>query len=224
MSNTSWLAKILKWMFAIFAVGSALGAVAFAGLWAVCPQLPPDASFGPYRIVVLDQLGSVALNGSTFSLTALHGNLDLRVNQAGGLIAVLEHYGLPVLVLKAAFFATLFWLLFRLFRNVARRESFTQQTVRLVQTIGVALIVFSLVFAAAESWFFHAAYAYVAQHATLQISGTPLRLPHGSQSVTISSGGFPFGTPIFFSGLLVLALSEVFRQGLALKSENDLTV
>jgi Protein of unknown function (DUF2975) len=29
---------------------------------------------------------------------------------------------------------------------------------------------------------------------------------------------------LFFSGLLVLALSEVFRQGLALKTENDLTV
>jgi len=41
--------------------------------------------------------------------------------------------------------------------------------------------------------------------------------------------GVPFphsqgGSPIFFSGLLVLALSEVFRQGLALKSEHDLTV
>ena len=34
----------------------------------------------------------------------------------------------------------------------------------------------------------------------------------------------PFGSPLFFSSLLVLALSEVFRQGLALKDENALTI
>ena len=39
-----------------------------------------------------------------------------------------------------------------------------------------------------------------------------------------SDGGFLFGSPLFFSGLLVLALSEVFRQGLALKDENALTI
>jgi hypothetical protein len=34
----------------------------------------------------------------------------------------------------------------------------------------------------------------------------------------------PFGSPEFLAGLLVLALAEVFRQGLALQRDSDLTV
>lgn len=226
MTNTSWLPKVLRWMFAIFSILAALGVVALCVLWLVDPQLPPGTHFGPLHVHLMDQPGTVALKNSTFTLTALHGNVLLTVKQAGGLIDVLKHYGLPVLILNAAFFALLFDLLRRLFRNVGRGESFTWQSVRLVQIVGGSLIVFSLVSAFAESWFVHAAYAYVAQHAALSISGTMLHLPqvqmHG---FGIGRGHrFPFGTPMFFSGLLVLALSEVFRQGLVLKSENDLTV
>jgi hypothetical protein len=96
--------------------------------------------------------------------------------------------------------------------------------VRLVQIVGFTLIVYSLVSAMAENWFMHAAYAYLAQHATVTISGTPLHLPAARGMDFPHINGFPFGSPVFFSGLLVLALSEVFRQGLALKSEHDLTV
>jgi hypothetical protein len=67
-------------------------------------------------------------------------------------------------------------------------------------------------------------YSYLVQNAQIAISESPLHLPQ-SHNLRISIGNdFPFGTPIFFSGLLVLALSEVFRQGLVLKHENDLTV
>jgi len=85
----------------------------------------------------------------------------------------------------------------------------------------LALLAFSVLSAFAESWLWHAAYDYAASHATLTVEGKSLHLP--------PMYGVPFphsqgGSPIFFSGLLVLALSEVFRQGLALKSEHDLTV
>jgi hypothetical protein len=93
-----------------------------------------------------------------------------------------------------------------------------------VQILGVSLIAYSLVSAFAEAWFVHAMYSYVVQNAQITISGSPVHLPQ-SHGMRISVGrDFPFGTPIFFSGLLVLALSEVFRQGLTLKRENDLTV
>jgi hypothetical protein len=93
-----------------------------------------------------------------------------------------------------------------------------------VQILGVSLLVYSLVSACAQGWFIHAMYTYLAQNAQIAISGSPVHLPQ-THSMQFSGGhNFPFGTPIFFSGLLVLALSEVFRQGLALKRENDLTV
>jgi hypothetical protein len=76
--------------------------------------------------------------------------------------------------------------------------------------------------ALAENWFAHAAYVYLAQHAVLTISGTSLHLP--SPNAMSFHGSRGFGSATFFYGLVVLALSEVFRQGVALKSENDLTV
>jgi Protein of unknown function (DUF2975) len=223
MTNTSWLAEFLKWMFAVFTVFAALGTVGFCIVWMIGPNLPPGLHLGPHTVDILGQPGIVALSNSAFTLSALHGNLRLSVDQAAGLVETLRHYGLPVLILKAAFFAALFELLRQLFRNVGRGESFTRQNVRLVQIIGLSLMVFSLVFAAAENWFAQAMYSYLAQHAVLSVSGTPLHLPT-SHHISINGNGFPFGTPLFFSGLLVLALSEVFRQGLVLKSENDLTV
>lgn len=236
MSNTAWLPKVLRWMFAILSAFSALGAIALIALLIVDPNIPAGAHFGPADVRIENYPGVAWLKGSIFTLTTLRGAVVLTVDDARGLLDVLKHHGLPVFILNAAFYTVLFDLLRRLFRNVSRGQSFTQPNLRLVQGIGVSLLVFSIVAAVAESWFHHALFSYLSQHAWLTVSGTTIHLPpqpdftvgghaHFTAKAEFSSGGgFPFGTPIFFTGLLVLALSEVFRQGLALKSENDLTV
>lgn len=227
MAPVSVLPKIFRWFFTVLVVLAALCAAAILVAILVDPHLPPGTHFGPKAIELAGQPGSVELratNGdSDFTVTALRGSVKLFVAKAGGLIEVIKHHGLPVMLLNAIFFATLFELLRRLFRNVGRGESFTLQSVRLVQIVGFTLIVYSLVSALAEDWFAHAAYAYIADHATVTISGTSLHLPQ-AHGMEFPHSGFPFGSPWFFSGLLVLALSEVFRQGLVLKSEHDLTV
>ena len=91
------------------------------------------------------------------------------------MIELLKGYGLPIILINAVFFAALFELLRRLFRNVGRGDSFTPQSVRLVQIIGGALIVFSLISAVGESWFAHAMYAYLTEHTQIAISGTSVR-------------------------------------------------
>jgi hypothetical protein len=233
MTNTSWLPKFLRWMFTIFAIFTALGALALCILLAIDPTLPPGLHFGPHAIAVNEIPATVTFRNSTFVLNALHGGLSATVQNTGALIELLKHYGLPVLILSALFYTALFDLLRRLFRNVGRGESFTRQTVRLVQIIGFSLLAFSIVSAFADGLFIHALYSYLAQHATIFVSGTAIHLPQpqdfkfsGSHEVTFSSSGdgSVFGSPLFFTGLLVLALSEVFRQGLVLKSEHDLTV
>ena len=224
MSNTAWLPKILRWLFTIIVIVMTLGAVAVCVVMVIDPTLPPGAHFGPMKIDFLGQPGSVVFRDSAFALTAFRGGLAMSIQNAGGLIEMLKHFGLPLILLRIVFFIVVFELLRRLFRNVGRGESFTQPTLRLVQILGVSLLVYSLVSAIAEGWFFHAMYTYLAQNAQITISGSPVHLPQ-SHGVRISgSHDFPFGTPFFFSGLLVLALSEVFRQGLVLKRENDLTV
>jgi len=222
---TAVLPKIFRWVFTVLVGLAGLCAVAIFIAILVDPKLPPGTHFGPLHGEFAGQPATVELRptdgDSDFTATVLKGSIVLFVQKAGGLIEVVKHHGLPVMLINALFFVTLFELLRRLFRNVGRGESFTPQSVRLVQFVGGTLIVFSLVSAMAEHWFVVAAYSYLAEHAMVTVSGTPLHLPaaHG-MSLPHSNGG----SPIFFSGLLVLALSEVFRQGLALKAEYDLTV
>ena len=224
MTNTAWLPKVLRWMFTFFVVVMTLAAIAVCIVIVIDPSLPPGTHFGPMKVDIFGQPGIVSFKDSAFALTAFRGVLAISVRNAGGLIEMLKHYGLPLILLRIVFCIVVFELLRRLFRNVGRRESFTLPTLRLVQILGVSLIVYSIVSAMADAWFVHAMYAYLIQNAQIAVSGSPLHLSQSHNVQITMRGDFPFGTPIFFSGLLVLALSEVFRQGLALKSENDLTV
>jgi len=156
-------------------------------------------------------------------LRAFYGNVAVTVDSPAVAIELFKTYGLPVLLIYAVFFTALFELLRRLFRNVGLGDSFTPQSVRLVQIVGGALIVFSLVSAIGESWFAYAMYGYLVEHTQIAISGTPVQLPPADRPPWFGYKS-PFDSPEFFAGLLVLALAEVFRQGLALQRDNDLTV
>jgi hypothetical protein len=223
------LPRLFRSAFTVLAVLAALAAVCLIAVILVDPSLPPDARFGPVHGEFMGQPATLALQPDAsgqgepaLSARAFDGNVTMSVDKASGAIELLKRYGLPLLLIYAVFFAALFQLLGRLFRNVGRGESFTPQSVRLVQIVGGALIVFSLISAIGESWFAHAMYAYLTEHMRIAISGTFVQLPPADNSRLLVR--FPFGSPVFLSGLLVLALAEVFRQGLALQRESDLTV
>ena len=96
--------------------------------------------------------------------------------------------------------------------------------------IGVIIIVFTLLSAAASTWHHQAVTCYLTRHATVQgikmTFATPndggYRFTHNGQEVGFHFGGG--GILGILTGLLVLSLGEVFRQGLALKKDNDLTI
>ena len=228
MQSANFLPKLLRWVFTACAVFAVLATIAICVTMLVNPKLPQGAHFGPTAVEIAGQPGSVVLRASQgdsdFAVTAFRGVITLTVKQAGGMIEVFKQYGLPAILIYTVFFAALFELLRRLFRNVGRGDSFTRQSLRLVQSIGALLIVYSLVSAFAERCFIQAMLSYWSGHAELLISGMPVHIPPQHPMSHFSLHGFPFGSPVFFSGLLVLALSEVFRQGLVIKSENDLTV
>jgi hypothetical protein len=222
------LPKIFRWVFTVLAGLMALGAIAICLVMVCNPHLPAGTHFGPSDVDFLGQPGSVELRAtggdSNFIVTAFRGSVTLFVGKAGSLIEVIKHYGLPFVLLRVIFLAAVFELLRRLFRNVGRGESFSQDTVRLVQILGGVLIAFSFILSFAGGLFAHAVYAYIAQNAVITISGTAVHLPSSRYAMFPRGDGFPFGSPLFFTGLLVLALSEVFRQGVALKKENELTI
>ena len=222
------LPKLFGWVFTVLAVLCGISVIAVIAVMIAHPSLPADAHFGPLKGDLLGQPAQFSLHAASgersepaFSASAFNGTLTMTIEKTGGMIAVLERYGLPLALSKMLFLTALFEVLRRLFRNVGRGDSFTPQSVRLVQIIGFLLIGFSIVAGLAGSLFASAAYDYFAQHTQIAVSGTPVRLPAAGSHPSFS---LMFSKPMLFSGLLVLALSEVFRQGLALQRENDLTV
>lgn len=223
-TTMSWLPRVLRWVFGAFTILFGIGLVGILIVLAVDPKLPAGTQLGPMNVELLGLPGSIFLDNAAVGAQLVHGGIAVRVNDAAGLIELLKHVGLPVALLQILFFMGLFDLLRRLFRNVARGESFTRPNLRLVQIIGFSLVGFSLISCVTEGWFMSSLMDYLAHHSAMTVSGTAVRLPH-EPGFQINVGGLsPSDSPLFFSGLLVLALSEVFRQGLALKSDNDLTI
>lgn len=223
-TTMSWLPRVLRWVFGAFTILLGVAAVAILIVLAVDPKLPAGTSLGTAKVELMGLPGTVFMEKSALGAQLVHGGLSVRVNDASGLFEVFKHAGLPLALLHVVYFMLLFDLMRRLFRNVARGESFTRPTLRLVQSIGFSLLVFSLVSACAEGWFVYVLFDYLSHHAAVSVSGMAVHLPQEQEFHFSDGGGFPFGSSLFFSGLLVLALSEVFRQGLALKSDSDLTI
>jgi hypothetical protein len=228
MAPVSILPKLFQWVFALLAGLAALASVLLVIGMALDLHLPPDTQIGPATVDLMGQPGTLSLlpahGDFDFRASAFRGTITVFVGKAGDLVELLKQYGLPMALLDTIFVALLFELLRRLFRNVGRGDSFSAQTVRLVQGVGGLLIVFSFLSSFAEGLFTHALFGYFAQHALITVSGSQIHIPAMHYEMLPRGGGFPFGSPLFFSGLLVLALSEVFRQGLALKNESDLTI
>ena len=139
------------------------------------------------------------------------------------MLEVIKQYGMPLMLLRVLFLAALFELLRRLFRNVGRGDSFSPGTVRLVQAVALLLIVSSFILAFAANLFGNAVINYFLQHAVITVSGSTVHLPPASVGA-FHRRHVSWDAGMFLYGLLVLALSEVFRQGLALKKENELTI
>ncbi|HYG35345.1 MAG TPA: hypothetical protein VEC99_11200, partial [Clostridia bacterium] len=103
------------------------------------------------------------------------------------------------------------------------------RNIRLVHWIGMALIIFTFVSAAADSWYRARLTASLEQQ-VISVEGTKMRFappPAGSEPLlSMQLNQYEFHLPLggVLTGLLILSLGEVFRQGLVLKEDNELTV
>ena len=101
-------------------------------------------------------------------------------------------------------------LLRRMFRSAERGEVFTAANIGNVRGIGFLLIASSILKLFTAAWLASRMAAYVMQHVAA-----------GKMSVESSSEGNLSG---LVTGLMILALAEVFRQGLTLKEDSRLTI
>jgi hypothetical protein len=118
-------------------------------------------------------------------------------------------------------------LLWRLCQAVERGEVFSLGNYRLVRWLGAALVARPIIALVAETWQRASVARYVEDHVWFEgvrpiVTSTGLGWWERAVENTAHFGDFDFS--LFVTGLLVLALAEVFRRGLTLKQENDLTV
>jgi hypothetical protein len=98
----------------------------------------------------------------------------------------------------------------RMLRSVARREVFTAGNIRNVNRLGILFIASSVARLLLAGWLVNRLAAFVA-----------MSWPQGNVALQSFSNADGSGIGI---GLMILVLAGVFRQGLALKEDSDLTI
>ncbi|HEY5079457.1 MAG TPA: DUF2975 domain-containing protein [Opitutaceae bacterium] len=98
----------------------------------------------------------------------------------------------------------------RMLKSVEIGEVFTLSNIQNVRKVGILLVASCILKAVAAAWLVVRMSALVGPH-----------MAGGRYSLESSSEG---GLPGLATGLMILALAEVFRQGLKLKEESDLTI
>ncbi len=181
-------------------------------------ELPPESyriessDVKAERILIEDAAGKISIQDPE----DLGGFLDVFV--APMVVFILFGGGMFVAILEC---------LRRFFRSVRRGESFQPATVANLHKIGVLIIVLE-VGIAFLSLFIHSEISrYLIQ--TMSVEGIETQFTiarEGQLSVGFGAEEAKFGinVPIVLLGLMVLAIGEAFRQGVALKEESELTI
>lgn len=221
---TDRLPTYCRWVFALLTAASLLSAV----VTIVMMFTPPRIEYGPTAWGTLGielPADTLLLNkdGPVVSITGLRADISDR--EQHDLVVLMKRYILPLELVASLFGAVLFDLFRRLFRNVERGKSFSPETITLMRGIGFSLLGYSLIAEAVGRILVRAVLAYFRGHPTLLGHGVIWNdYQPATLTLNLTVSGFSFIGSLFFAGILVLVLSEVFRQGLRLKSDNELTI
>jgi hypothetical protein len=177
----------------------------FVGSGSVRPVGPAGSlTFGPLHLKPSTNSGSAAT-----SLLLTEGVLTIvQPEKAADALASIKWPFVFSISCSGIVTVAILELFRRLLKSVKAREVLTHANIRNVNGIGVILIASCIAKNAAEAWMVHRMITFAGS------------LPFAAQLESTSDGS---GSGIA-AGLLVLALAEVFRQGLVLKEENALTI
>lgn len=152
----------------------------------------------------------------SLALSSMRGTLQMDlISKDADLVSAMRWTIFPAMAVFIGFTWVFFGSLSCLCANIQCGEIFSERNMCLVNRIGLALIAYSVAGMLAGLWGSYVMQEYFTRHITL----TGFQAGSGSMGFLAPSG---FGALV--AGCLVLVVSEAFRQGLALKTENDLTV
>lgn len=164
-------------------------------------------------------LASDTAKAGSLAVVNLRGSLQADLlSQDAALVSALRWTIYPCIVVFAVFTWCLFSSLRDMCGNIDRGEAFSEKNLGVVKRIGLIFISSSLAGLGAQLWAAHSMGGYLTQHVIFSgiKNGGPVQF-------MLPGGMFPFEGGLV-TGFVVLLLTAAFRQGLNLKTENDLTV
>jgi hypothetical protein len=171
---------------------------------------------------------SDASGGSKVALKRLTGTLALQEGPARAPFATITRTSIfAVKMVRAVFLFFVFHLAWQLCRNLEQHEVFSERNLVFVRRLGLVLSVYSWIGMLVNTWAHWRIDNYVTTHLTFEgakvtaLVNTRESLPAFFESMARHG---QFDQSLFLTGLGVIALAEVFRRGLMLKQEADLTV
>lgn len=231
MKSEPVLPRILKVTFAVLETVTVLVIAILMVLVWFPPASAAKAAYDLGDVQFVPSAGPAILvqkAGEELEIKNLHGTVSISPSQSpNGLDASIKWATVPLILVNGGFFLVLCELLRRLFRNVERRESFSSVNIRLVRRVGLAILLFTLLSAVAESYFGYSVLRYLGPSGALmgqEVLLTPASAENAAIKMSSAQVQFSLNFSSLLAGLVVIALSEVFRQGRQLQEENQLTI
>jgi hypothetical protein len=161
----------------------------------------------------------------TISLDSLEGHISVTEKAGTDALQQLKRQIAPTLFITYLLWFAVTNLLWRVCRNIETGQVFVADNLKLLRWLGVWIIVCGVLMTIAINWEHAHVAVFVKQHATfggLTVANSPNE--HATGAARILGYAWAINYTELITGLLLLALAEVFRQGLALKRESELTV
>ncbi len=219
----------LEWASAICAVFMLVHALVIAPYYVSTPGLLFEMPIYRLKFDLEPALAPMVYQGATGGKVVLRNiQGDLLVQQAANPSALLNFVRLRIasLCLGLILYCAIFSLLRRLFDNVKRGEAFSMKTVRQIRGIGWCCLAYAVIAPLIVSRLDWVIGHDLRQHLAIErfrtdfvaaITDTSLNFAYNEKHLSIN-------LTVILIALFALVMAEVFRQGVLLKQENDLTI
>lgn len=172
------------------------------------------------------ELTSSSAEAGTLTLSNLRGTLAANfLTQDRALVSALRWAILPSMLALLGYGWFVCGALRKLCSNLNRGEVFSEYNLRLIRRIGIIMIGYGLLGGLLTVWANHVMGSYLGERVAATGIKMAAQFPGGVGTLRFSlQPSFLQETDCLIIGCVVLVLAQAFSQGLALKTESDLTV
>lgn len=218
------LPRTLRGLFELLQAFTFLGALFQIVLYLVYPffhvTITPSETIAYVEVEGLEHIPAWSSTGDAaeVKVTSVNGVLEVKNAPESAEFSSLLRWRFLLCGTPGVIFPILlFGLLRRLCSKVEQGEIFSARNTTLVRNLGITILGYQAASIVGRIWYGNIAARFVHQYVVVEGVKVGVRWDW-------NHGWFSPSAGLIVTGCLVLLLAEVFRQGLELKSENELTV